>query len=85
MKEKKSPSEKSEDDDSDIVDKDGKIKFDRRQFDLNMYIDIVKCLHNLEFTAEDKKKKSDKFSIVKNEGEPAKILYNDLLQSQEIT
>ena len=54
LKEKnKTPSEKSEDRDGDIVDKDGKIRFDRRKFDLDMYVDILRCLRNLEFKPEE--------------------------------
>lgn len=46
---------KDDDSDDDIVDKNGKIKFDRRQFDLDMYIEILRSLHNIQFKPEEKK------------------------------
>ena len=70
------------DSDDDIVDKDGKIRFDRRQFDLDMYIEILRSLHNIQFKPEEKKQsigKVNQFKIEKTEGQPAKIIYNDLL------
>lgn len=51
----KSKSTKSGDSDDDIVDKDGRIRFDRRKFDLDMYVDILKRLHNIEFKPEEEK------------------------------
>ena len=87
LKEKKTPSDKSEGSDDDIVGKDGKITFDRRKFDLDMYVDILRCLHNLEFGPQEKKKDGEEcaFKIEQGKpGEPSIINYNDLLQSQEI-
>lgn len=43
------------DDDEDIVDHEGKIMFDRRRFDLDMYLDILRCMHNIEFKPNEKK------------------------------
>lgn len=84
VKEKKGS---DQDDGEDIVDNDGKIMFDRRRFDLDMYLDILRCLHNLEFKPEEKKQIGETpFEIEKKkEGEPSVINYHDLLQSQEIT
>ena len=45
-----------------------------------MYIDILQSLHNIQFKPEEKKQnltESNKFKIEKNEGELAKIIYND--------
>lgn len=79
-KKSKSKSGKDDGDSSDIVDKDGKIKFDRRQFDLDMYIEILRSLHNIQFKPEERKQKiggANEFRIEKTEGQPAKIIYND--------
>ena len=71
-----------EDSDDDIVDKDGKIRYDMRQYDLDTYVEILRSLHNIEFKPEEKKQTitdNNKFEIVRKEGEAAKILYNDKL------
>lgn len=61
LKEKKNSKSKSgkggDESSDDIVDKDGKIKFDRRQFDLDLYIEILRSLHNIQFKPEEKKQK----------------------------
>ena len=63
------------------MDKDGKIAFDRRQFDLDTYIDILRSLHNITFKPEEKKKLNpgpNSFKIEKKEGDKvATINYND--------
>ena len=67
---KKGKSSGKDDSDDDIVDKDGKIAFDRRQFDLDTYIDILHSLHNITLKPEEKKKANsdaDKFKIERKE------------------
>ena len=56
----KDKSEKSEgDSNDDIVDASGKIMFDRRRFDLDMYLDMFRCLNNIEFKPEEKKQEGE--------------------------
>ena len=44
-KKKNGEGKSSKDSDDDIVDKDGKIRYDMRQYDLDTYIEILRSLH----------------------------------------
>ena len=54
-KKKNGEGKSSKDSDDDIVDKDGKIRYDMRQYDLDTYVEILRSLHNIEFKPEEKK------------------------------
>ena len=55
------------------VDKNGKIRFDRRQYDLDFYADIMETITNLDYQA------------IEDDGNYIKIAYADAKKAKEET
>ena len=69
----------TKDNTEDIIDSKGRIRFDRRQYDLDVYVDILKSVYGMEYDNIRKMSTQPLEIVKKKDDEASEIKYNDEL------